>query len=254
MSQPGAGDAIRGLLDWKRHEAVRTPSTDCDEIEEVSIREVVPTGTMWRQTSPNGITEERLYTFSPGRRPRGLTKHQFEAAVRQPFPFPQTVVAKSCTGQGLAPIPICIICRGTFDEGESCRELRSCGHCFHSGCIESYLGQHSHCPVCRSRCRSSLGKRKSSCSKQVSDRDGGRPCWCPEYDSQLLTMSNKADSERRIYIRDDPPRSDVFLKTSLPVLLEESQEYMNSSDGSIDCLSRYLRSEKEKHLLSSMKT
>lgn len=43
----------------------------------------------------------------------------------------------------------CSVCLGELEEGESVRALPNCGHVFHVYCIDSWLVQHSTCPLCR---------------------------------------------------------------------------------------------------------
>ncbi|KDP43788.1 hypothetical protein JCGZ_22415 [Jatropha curcas] len=43
----------------------------------------------------------------------------------------------------------CAICLGEFAEGDEVRILPQCGHGFHVGCIDTWLGSHSSCPSCR---------------------------------------------------------------------------------------------------------
>ncbi|PRQ47180.1 putative transcription factor C2H2 family [Rosa chinensis] len=43
----------------------------------------------------------------------------------------------------------CAICLGEFAEGDEIRVLPHCGHVFHVGCIDTWLGSHSSCPSCR---------------------------------------------------------------------------------------------------------
>lgn len=40
----------------------------------------------------------------------------------------------------------CSICRDVITQGT---RLRNCGHCFHSDCIDQWLGMNTRCPVCR---------------------------------------------------------------------------------------------------------
>ncbi|KAE9613191.1 hypothetical protein Lal_00027770 [Lupinus albus] len=54
--------------------------------------------------------------------------------------------------------PECAICLSEFASGEEIRVLPQCGHGFHVGCIDTWLGSHSSCPTCRqvlavSRCQ-----------------------------------------------------------------------------------------------------
>ncbi|KAJ8539603.1 hypothetical protein K7X08_013855 [Anisodus acutangulus] len=43
----------------------------------------------------------------------------------------------------------CAICLTEFVDGDEIRVLPLCGHGFHVGCIDTWLGSHSSCPSCR---------------------------------------------------------------------------------------------------------
>lgn len=43
----------------------------------------------------------------------------------------------------------CAVCLENFKEGEKCRLLPNCNHCFHADCIDSWLAKTAACPVCR---------------------------------------------------------------------------------------------------------
>ncbi|KAL7610035.1 hypothetical protein Lser_V15G12183 [Lactuca serriola] len=52
----------------------------------------------------------------------------------------------------------CAICLTEYTDGDEIRVLPQCGHGFHVGCIDKWLGSHSSCPSCRqilviSRCK-----------------------------------------------------------------------------------------------------
>lgn len=52
----------------------------------------------------------------------------------------------------------CAICLAEYADGDEIRVLPQCGHGFHVGCIDKWLGSHSSCPSCRqilviSRCK-----------------------------------------------------------------------------------------------------
>lgn len=52
----------------------------------------------------------------------------------------------------------CAICLAEYADGDEIRVLPQCGHGFHVGCIDMWLGSHSSCPSCRqilvvARCR-----------------------------------------------------------------------------------------------------
>jgi hypothetical protein len=85
-----------------------------------------------------------------------------------------------------------------------------------------------------------------------------RPYWTPDYDNQLLYWSDKIDRERRLKIyllkgrRDPVPRSYIFLRSSLPTLLEESQESLNADDGTLFSLCKWIAREREVQKLSNI--
>ena len=61
----------------------------------------------------------------------------------------------------------CAICLTEFVGGDEIRVLPQCGHGFHVGCIDTWLGSHSSCPSCRqilvvARCRKWRGAPASS--------------------------------------------------------------------------------------------
>ena len=216
-----------------------TPSTACGD-EEADFR-----SESWdvdRYLRTNGI--EPVVR----RRSRGLDQAQFKSAVRESFRFP----TMPCTSP-TPSVPVCVVCRSQFYGGELCRELTSCGHCFHSECIEWHFKSHSRCPVCKGRCRASAKPRPQR-------ESSSRPCWTPDYDSELLNISDRMDRERRqkIYLlngrRDTVPHSGVFLRSTLPTLLEEpNKEGLEADDGTLSSLSQFLYREKERRKLSDLR-
>jgi hypothetical protein len=226
-----------------------TPSTDCSEDEVILNWEL---DTKLRQQSQETEAAELQTENDVRRNPRGLSQEQFLRAVRPIFLFP-SVAGNAKT----SAVPVCIICQNRMQTGESCRELVVCGHCFHAECIESFFQSHSRCPVCRARCRPPASVRGRA--KRLAFRYRARPFWTPEYDAELLGISDRVDRERRarVYltkgVRDDVPQSQVFLKSSLPVVLEECHDELRRDDGSLLSLCRFLHREKEKQVLSSIK-
>ncbi|KAL2317113.1 hypothetical protein Fmac_030989 [Flemingia macrophylla] len=43
----------------------------------------------------------------------------------------------------------CCICLGTFVDGEKVKVLPGCDHSFHCECVDTWLANHSNCPLCR---------------------------------------------------------------------------------------------------------
>lgn len=50
----------------------------------------------------------------------------------------------------------CAICQDHFTEGQAIRSIRHCSHAFHRGCLDPWLDQNVHCPVCRHDIRTPL--------------------------------------------------------------------------------------------------
>ncbi|CAN4121304.1 unnamed protein product [Withania somnifera] len=53
------------------------------------------------------------------------------------------------TEEHAAKFSECAICLAEFAVGDEIRVLPQCGHGFHVGCIDTWLGSHSSCPSCR---------------------------------------------------------------------------------------------------------
>ncbi|XP_057448896.1 RING-H2 finger protein ATL8-like [Lotus japonicus] len=62
--------------------------------------------------------------------------------------LPKFAYADSSPREWLATTE-CAICLAEFDAGDEIRVLPQCGHGFHVGCIDTWLGSHSSCPSCR---------------------------------------------------------------------------------------------------------
>ncbi|XP_020224668.1 RING-H2 finger protein ATL66 [Cajanus cajan] len=43
----------------------------------------------------------------------------------------------------------CCICLGAFVDGEKLKVLPGCDHSFHCECVDTWLANHSNCPLCR---------------------------------------------------------------------------------------------------------
>lgn len=82
-----------------------------------------------------------------------------EAARREPAAagdgLDQTLInriaaCKYRQSEGLVGGTDCSVCLTEFQEGESLRLLPECTHAFHVACIDTWLKNHSNCPICRS--------------------------------------------------------------------------------------------------------
>ena len=215
----------------KNEDRVETPSTVSGDDEEVAH---LSTGIALYSAAPD-LYRRKVITSGNvlmPKRGKGLSSSEFLSAVKAPFLFPSIRINRA------ASKPMCIICNKTLLPGNVCRELVGCGHCFHSQCVDIYFASHSRCPVCRARCRGVV------CRRHVSNR----PCWTPDYDAELLLISDEFDKQRR---GGGPPHSGVFLNSTLPTLLEESPEVLET-DGSLLALCQFLNREKEKRVLRSI--
>ncbi|XP_068646433.1 RING-H2 finger protein ATL80-like [Aristolochia californica] len=70
----------------------------------------------------------------------------------------------------------CAICLAEFVDGEEIRVLPQCGHGFHVGCIDTWLGSHSSCPSCRqilvvARCQKCGGIPGTEMEREVKARE-----------------------------------------------------------------------------------
>jgi len=52
----------------------------------------------------------------------------------------------------------CSICLNDFDQGDTIRRLRVCGHAFHKSCIDLWLLRRADCPLCKRNVAGSEGK------------------------------------------------------------------------------------------------
>ncbi|KAL5054534.1 hypothetical protein RYX36_035216 [Vicia faba] len=58
-------------------------------------------------------------------------------------------VVKFKKGEGLIDGSDCSVCLSEFEEDENLRLLPKCNHAFHLPCIDTWLGSHTSCPMCR---------------------------------------------------------------------------------------------------------
>ncbi|KAM0055186.1 putative transcription factor C2H2 family [Helianthus debilis subsp. tardiflorus] len=75
----------------------------------------------------------------------------------------------------------CVICLVEYADGDEIRVLPQCGHGFHIGCIDKWLGSYSSCPSCRqivviSKCEkySEFQAVKAGKFSLVTEHEGGQ--------------------------------------------------------------------------------
>lgn len=93
----------------------------------------------WRRRSSSAVAA--TMPPSPQTTSRGMKKKELNSLPKQPFD------AAGAAEEG--KLTDCVICLSEFEDGELVRVLPQCGHSFHVGCIDTWLGAHSSCPSCR---------------------------------------------------------------------------------------------------------
>ncbi|KAM3293114.1 hypothetical protein ACQJBY_036594 [Aegilops geniculata] len=120
------------------------------------------------------------------------------------FPTRAFSAAGCPRGEAADASAMCVVCLAEYEDDDVLRVLPYCGHDFHVACIDTWLKQHSTCPVCRVSLRNDPGRKHAvpplpsamivipPCSPEVSRSD---PCRClfssrghsPTTSSQVLT-------------------------------------------------------------------
>eukprot|EP01018_Ginkgo_biloba_P028863 Gb_14779 [translate_table: standard] len=113
----------------------------------------------------------------------------------------------------------CPICLAEFAEGEKLRMLPKCQHCFHVGCIDTWLLSHSSCPSCRNSLLEVVEDKKSVSVAALQQSGAANESWeripqIPEASAsqavpQMLPISCQV--EKRFGILGD--RRDIIIAT-----------------------------------------
>ncbi|KAL8266008.1 hypothetical protein R6Q59_003352 [Mikania micrantha] len=110
-------------------------------------------------------------THAPPSANKGIKKQFVEALPK--FAYDSSSGGKLSSGD-------CAICLTEYADGDEIRVLPQCGHGFHVGCIDKWLGSHSSCPSCRrilviTRCKKCGEFPTVSAGKLLTvTEDGGR--------------------------------------------------------------------------------
>jgi hypothetical protein len=99
---------------------------------------------------PTALTLNRNYM--PGS--RAMDQFLQPVPVR---PTPEQIAENTTLGNLVSDTEhACAICQDTLLPEQEGRKLNACGHWFHKGCIDTWLGTNVHCPVCRHDIREAL--------------------------------------------------------------------------------------------------
>ncbi|XP_050236921.1 RING-H2 finger protein ATL66-like [Mercurialis annua] len=89
----------------------------------------------------------------PNRNRQRLRVLQPERRVNQPRPLRTIVVAARVFQYKIGEIRAledeCVICLEDFEEGDECRILTRCNHIYHKACVDRWILNDAHCPICR---------------------------------------------------------------------------------------------------------
>ncbi|KAK1274509.1 E3 ubiquitin-protein ligase ATL4 [Acorus gramineus] len=86
----------------------------------------------------------------------GGPKHLRGAAAAASLIESLPVISLSAAAAAASASFDCAVCLSTFEADDRLRLLPSCGHAFHSQCIDAWLRSASTCPLCRSQIESPL--------------------------------------------------------------------------------------------------
>nr|CAD1823053.1 unnamed protein product [Ananas comosus var. bracteatus] len=91
-----------------------------------------------------------------GRSHKGLSSEELERLPRFNFCEAQNIKESVLTN--------CTICLDVFQIGDICKLLPSCGHSFHTHCVDNWLLMNPICPLCRTSVAAAAAHRRSTAS------------------------------------------------------------------------------------------
>jgi E3 ubiquitin-protein ligase BIG BROTHER-like protein len=125
------GNNINSLITGPRNNNYINNFNDESKIEQDIIDQLYP--------DPDKMTYEQLLELEEnvGSVSKGLTKNQIKK-------IPKIMYNKNRFGKDDNK---CVVCQYEFKNGEEVTKL-SCGHLFHSDCVDTWLSKNKVCPMC----------------------------------------------------------------------------------------------------------
>ncbi|KAM0029922.1 putative transcription factor C2H2 family [Helianthus debilis subsp. tardiflorus] len=95
----------------------------------------------------------------------------------------------------------CAVCLSEFENGDKCRVLPNCKHCFHIGCIDMWFYNHSTCPLCRAPVEP---------VQKVPE---------PVPSAPFIGMASEEDRRERVNVRIDVDANELVTENALRMVL-----------------------------------
>uniref|UniRef100_A0A6N2LKB5 RING-type E3 ubiquitin transferase n=1 Tax=Salix viminalis TaxID=40686 RepID=A0A6N2LKB5_SALVM len=121
-------------------------------------------------------------------------------------------VCKYKNGDGLVEGTECSVCLNEFRDDETLRLLPKCSHAFHIPCIDTWLGSHTNCPLCRAPIVTNTGEASSSQSNLGNTSGGGG-------ETQIEVLEDDQESNREMEGGDGEQR----------IVTEEESRFQNEN-------------------------
>jgi hypothetical protein len=97
----------------------------------------------------------------------------------------------------------CAICHGDFNPQQIVRRINFCRHVFHQNCIDTWLGDHNTCPVCRYDLSARGGNRDPIADITTETNDRGRRIMINRTIRRRTIGFNPEANRRRYHDEDD---------------------------------------------------
>ncbi|XP_073029015.1 RING-H2 finger protein ATL54-like [Primulina eburnea] len=144
-------------------------------------------------------------------------------------------IVKYEKGGGIIEGTNCSVCLSEFQENECLRLLPKCNHAFHIPCIDTWLREHTNCPMCRARIASNPAPIPSS-ENVIVPPNSGR---VEEANDQAgASGAENEDSDLRVRIEEEnEPQARIGLKMKEIYRVEENGIQPTRRSVSMDSLS-----------------